>query len=272
MAIDSGDPEAARVRRRTRQRQQLAAVGVVSIAVVLGVVAFANRDSGGNGADVSNTTTVPSTTVAPTTTATPTTTTPPETTTTTEPPSTYAAAVWPTFRGGQRFADPVSLGQAFATDFLHMVDPSVAYNGDSTSGTLTLRHVVAESGGRLGLTTTVSVRTLGPAKTWWVMSASSPNIRVITPADGATVTSPMRLSGESTAFEAVVNYELRADDVDQPLAEGTVMGGGSGTLEPFATNVSFRSSPSRSGTLVMFTISAADGNVAEATVVRIHFP
>jgi len=50
----------------------------------------------------------------------------------------------------------------------------------------------------------------------------------------AAITSPVTVSGQSTAFEAVVNVEIREDGTIDPLVETTVMGGSMGQLGPFS--------------------------------------
>ena len=49
------------------------------------------------------------------------------------------------------------------------------------------------------------------------------------------------------------------------------MGGGSGTLEPFTGTLTFPPPSAASGAIVLHTESAANGEVREATVVRVRF-
>jgi hypothetical protein len=79
------------------------------------------------------------------------------------------------------------------------------------------------------------------------------------------------LRGTSTAFEATVNYALNQDDQATPLKEGIVMGGANGDMGPYSASVTFPPPVSARGSLVMYTVSAESGNVAEASVVRVVY-
>ncbi len=129
---------------------------------------------------------------------------------------------------------------------------------------------VVVQGTARGPRTTVLVRMLGTDGSWWVLGSATPNIQLSAPAVSATIASPVRLRGSSSAFEATVNVSIRADDRSQPLAEGYVMGG-STQLGPFDATMAFARSPSRFGAIVMYTMSSATGRVAEATVIRVRF-
>ena len=91
------------------------------------------------------------------------------------------------------------------------------------------------------------------------------------PAALALVTSPVRLRGRSTAFEATVNVSIRQDDHGAALAEGYVMGGANGQFGPFDASMRFAHPTSRYGAIVMYAISSENGHPAEATVIRVRF-
>ena len=58
-----------------------------------------------------------------------------------------------------------------------------------------------------------------------------------------------------------------------PLGTGIVMGGANGVMGPFDGTLEFSApTPGSSGALVLLTRSAENGNVTEATVVRVKFP
>ena len=77
------------------------------------------------------------------------------------------------------------------------------------------------------------------------------------------------VSGRSTAFEAVVNIEVRQDGTLTPLAATTAMGGSNGQMGPFSKAVAFAGPEAPRGAIVVKTISAKDGTTAEATVIRV---
>ena len=69
-----------------------------------------------------------------------------------------------------------------------------------------------------------------------------------------------------------MHVEVRADGqaFGQSLAATTVMGGGT-EVAPFSGDVTFDRPTTSGGAIVLFTDSAEDGSIVEATVVRIRF-
>ncbi len=122
-----------------------------------------------------------------------------------------------------------------------------------------------------GPVTTVILRQLTSDQSWWILGAATADITITQPSTLATVSSPLVISGSSTAFEAVVNVTLRQDNVTTPLVATTVMGGSNGQLGPFHKSLTFATPTSSYGALVMYTVSAKDGSVANASVIRVRF-
>jgi len=185
----------------------------------------------------------------------------------TSPDAGTATAVWPTAASPTRYSTPEAAARGFATGFLSMVDPVVGAfrQGDARSGEVPVR---PDPGGP---ETTVLVRQLTAADSWWVLGSATAAISISQPAALATVSSPLTVQGTSTAYEATVNVSLRLDDATAPLAEGTAMGGANGQTGPFETTLAFAVPTGRRGALVVSTISAKDGTVAQATVIRVRF-
>ena len=184
-------------------------------------------------------------------------------TSTTIPLRDVSTAVWPTVTGPDRYRAASDAARTFAVSYLHFVKPVVGTfrAGDARSGEVPIRPRAT------GPVTTVLVRQLVSDGTWWVLGATTPNIVVRRPATLATIASPVELSGSSTAFEATVQYAVREDDQTKPLAEGFVMGGANGRMGPFKAKVAL-SRPTRAyGAVTLYTISPADGNVLEASVI-----
>jgi hypothetical protein len=69
----------------------------------------------------------------------------------------------------------------------------------------------------------------------------------------AAIRSPVTVSGQSTAFEAVVNVEIREDGTIDPLVETTVMGGSMGQLGPFSEAIDFPAPTASAGAIVLMT-------------------
>ncbi len=106
---------------------------------------------------------------------------------------------------------------------------------------------------------------------WWVTSASSPEILVSSPNSLQVVHSPLATSGSSTAFEAVVNVVLRMDGSMSAIADDTVMGGSIAGMGPFNGSIRFSGTSSGAGAVTYITRSAQDGSIIEATVVRVRY-
>lgn len=203
------------------------------------------------------------TTTTSTSTSSPSTTAPTTTTTVVQP----LTAVWPFANSSQRFAGPVAAARSFAVDYLGFTAPVVGafQAGDTRSGEVEVR-----SSAR-GAVTTVFVRQLDATNTWWVLGCSTGNLQISRPSALEVITSPVTLTGQSTAYEAVVNVELRADDSLTPLVKTTMMGGSMGVMGPFTKSISFAKPAVAGGAIVLKTYSAKDGSVVEASVLRVRF-
>jgi len=192
------------------------------------------------------------------------------TSTSTMVPSTMVqpdSAVWPFATITPGYPDPVEAARTFAVTYLGFVDPVIGafQQGDSRSGEV---NVQASPSGPV---TTVLVRILTSANTWWVLGASTPNLHLESPVALATISSPVVLSGQSTAFEATVNVQIRQDGTVTPLKEDIVMGGANGVMGPFSKTIAFAHPTAKAGAIVLKTMSAKDGNISEASVIRVSF-
>ena len=177
-------------------------------------------------------------------------------------------AVWPFVTGSTRYADPVKAATDFAVTYLGFVKPVVGpfVAGDSRSGEVAIR-----ANTRATATTTVMVRKLAPDETWWVLGAGTTHLRLVAPAWNAAITSPVTLSGQSTAFEATVNVEIRQDGSLTPIGTGFVMGGANATLGPFSKAITFTKPTAKRGSIVFEMPSSAGGGTLEAGVIRVQF-
>jgi Immunoglobulin-like domain of bacterial spore germination len=236
---------------RKRRVRITIAIGVVAALVAAGIVILVTRDDG-TSTKVSS---------------------PPATTATTAPVHTSvpvqtdtSTAVWPAASSTTRYTTPVDAATGFATDFVGFVDPVVGEfrAGDSRSGEVPVKPNAT------GPETTVLVRQLGNDGSWWVLGSSTPNIQVTSPAALANISSPVALHGTSTAFEATVDVEIRADGAAQPVGKGFVMGGANGQMGPFDGSLAFTAPAATGGAVVFSTHSAETGHVAEATVMRVR--
>jgi hypothetical protein len=265
-AIEEG---LARSRRRDTRRRVLLGLGSAAavVAVVVGVVAASSDDPAPVSADDSSTTSSSSTTSTtdPTTTSETTTTT--TSTTVVTPSVDVAVPIWPRVHTALRFEDPVSAARSFAEDFVGMTDPVVGpfEAGDARSGEVSVQPVLQAP------VTTVFVRQLEDHQ-WFVIGASTADLRLDTPTAGTRIECPARLTGEALAFEGVVHVSVRADWSDEPIGTGTVQGGG-GPAAPFdgnvACNLDTLDDGLHYGAIVLYTVGGEDYRVWTATVVRV---
>ena len=123
---------------------------------------------------------------------------------------------------------------------------------------------------RAGPVTTVIVRQLGSDDTWWVLGAATEEIVLDAPAAGATVTSPVALSGRARAFEGTVDVQIRQDGATDPIGTGFVTGAGD-VVHPFDGEVEFTAATAERGAIVLLTTGGEDDRVWRATVVRVQF-
>ncbi|MEI8051038.1 MAG: Gmad2 immunoglobulin-like domain-containing protein [Actinomycetes bacterium] len=182
------------------------------------------------------------------------------------PPSAYSSAVWPIESGPLRYATPEQAAQGFATDYLKISNPVIDsfQQGDSRSGEVPIRPTST------GPVTTVMVRQLGSASSWWVVGAGTDAIQLSEPKWGASISSPVALVGAAGVFEGTVQTQIRqSDDGATVLGAGIVTGGMA--MTPFSGVLTFSKPSTQRGAVVLFTLSPKDGSVLEASVTQITF-
>jgi hypothetical protein len=174
--------------------------------------------------------------------------------------------VWPTAASTTRYQTPESAAQGFATDYLHMTNPVINgfQQGDARSGEVPVQP------NSTGPVTTVLVRQTGSDNSWWVLGTGTAAISLTEPVWNASITSPVALTGTAMAYEGTVQTQVREDDNSKPLGEGYVTGRGE-AMGPFSGSLAFTKATSKYGAVVLFTISAKDGSVVEASVIRVQF-
>ena len=188
------------------------------------------------------------------------------TTSTTSPQAATWTAVWPTASSSTRYRTPEAAATGFATDYLHMVNPVIGQfqQGDARSGEVPVQPSAT------GPVTTVLVRELGSDNSWWVLGAGTAAIALTDPTWNASITSPVTLKGTAMAYEGTVQTQVREDDNSKPLGEGYVTGG-STSMGPFSGSLAFTKATTKYGAVVLYTTSAKDGAVLEASVIRVRF-
>ena len=176
-----------------------------------------------------------------------------------------STAVWPSADATERFSDPVAAARAFAVTFLRFEAPLVGpfQQGDSRSGEVQIRPLAN------GPVTTVLLRQLTGEDVWSVLGAATAEIEVTEPEAGEEVGSPVHITGRARAFEGTVQVEVRQDGDLQPIGKGFVTGGGD-VMRPFDGEVAFSTPRAALGALVLFTQSAENGHVWQASVLRVR--
>jgi len=67
-----------------------------------------------------------------------------------------------------------------------------------------------------------------------------------------------------------VQTQVRQDDTSRPLGEGYVTGG-STAMGPFSGSLAFTQPTAKYGAVALYTTSAENGAVMEASVIRVEF-
>jgi hypothetical protein len=245
-------------RKRLRRRAGFTTLGLAAAAVLVVALISVVGDDDSTTLDIAtpSTTSTTSTTTSTTTTIAPATTVP--------VPVRPATAIFPS-EGERQFQSPGAAAVAFAREFLGMPNPVV----ESTA----LSARVVEVRARPDRPPITSITVADSAGAWFVTGARTKNIDLVTPEAGDRISSPAGISGSSTAFEAHVNWEVREEGQasGEKLGEGFFLGGSNGQFGVFTAQMTFTSPTKSAGTIVLFTRSAEDGAVQEATVIRVTF-
>ncbi|MBA2607857.1 MAG: hypothetical protein H0U92_02860 [Actinobacteria bacterium] len=172
-----------------------------------------------------------------------------------------------------RFDTPTALAEGFGRDFLGMTNPTVgAYrSGDAHSGEIDIRSTPR------GVATTLLVRE--DANGWNALAASSPNLVLDRPTTYDEIRSPATLRGKSVAFEGTVHVTLLTWGTSMRCVPATdtcgseprvlanyIFTGHGSELTPFETTLRFAPNITKTAVLVLWTDSAEDGSLFEATV------
>jgi hypothetical protein len=173
--------------------------------------------------------------------------------------------VWPKPGGETAYDDPADAAEGLASGLVGFTDPVAGEfrQGDNRSGEVDLRPKID------GPVTTVLVRQMSDGH-WYAIGASSDDLGLQKPNAGATISSPLAVSGLSRAFEGTILASVHAQADRVPLARRPLMGGGS-ELGPFSGTLTFDApDDGASGAIMLTTESAEDGRVWQATVVPVQ--
>lgn len=187
----------------------------------------------------------------------------PPTTSTPPVPTVAAPTIWPLAGSPAPFPYPEDAALTFAREYLGMTSAGMSGPVDEQGDTAVVRVVPFATGGPV-----TEVRVVRRDGSWAVTGAESANIQVGTPAPGAALTSPLTVSGTSTAFEATINLELRSPANGQRLGDiAFTMGGSNGELGPYSTELAVPSGVDQAVLVVSEPDASGQGAVSSATVV-----
>ena len=247
--VEPADEQAALARItdrvNARRRRGFVVLGVAAaLFVLLGSVLLLRRDDGSDQVRVtsdpssqsSSSTTESSSSETTTTSSTASSSTPassssePTTTTvaptTIPPPAPPPPHVWP-LSDATTYDTPEAAAQSFVVEYLGMTNARVG----ATNGNVV--EIFANS--RTSIRTLVDVADSSAG--WVVVGARADEIVVDQPQPYADPSSPMTVSGTSTAFEAQLGLQLRLAGSTTVVGEGTAMGGSNGEMGPFSTTM-----------------------------------
>lgn len=275
-----GITSGVRSARNRRRRIQGGALGALAIAVLAVGVGLSMTD------DATDVDAGPFST-EPTTTGSAETTTPPATEASEEE---VFPGIWPFASqeaidryedGDGRFEHPAATADAFARDYLGMLDPVVSLPGELEGDVIAEVRPKGEDGqpvpdgGPLTQVRLRSYETSYESRIWTVVAAWSPNIVLDEPGPSAEVASPVVVRGEATGYEGTITAQVRQDGMraGESLGEASGIAGTYGELAPFELEVGWTWPASEpNGAVVVHTDTGLDGvGVPEATVVRIAF-
>ncbi len=174
--------------------------------------------------------------------------------------------VWPQPGSGTVYDDPEAAAAVMAIRLARFTSPLVGpfQQGDARSGEVEIRPTSN------GPVTTVIVRQLSDGH-WYVLGASTGDLRLESPDAGSTVSSPVTVSGRSTSFEGLVLVTVLRQGDPNPLGQLPVQGGANGTLGRFSGQVHYDAPDvGTTGAVLLSTQSAKDGRVWQATIVPVQ--
>ena len=156
-----------------------------------------------------------------------------------------------------------------ATAFAHRIGFTTPYvtatSVFANSAVVDISPVGPESGLLVHATTRVNETRVNGK--WLVTSCTSSQLVVYSPRTHSIISGLLPVRASTTAYEAVVNVQLRATDSWDLEWKSTMMGGSMGEMGAASGMFPLRSTASHPVALVLLSRSARDGGVIAATVV-----
>jgi len=168
---------------------------------------------------------------------------------------------------------PTTVAQLFVADFVQQ--PSVAMVVDSSTkgaaATVTLGRTLSDGSGQHVVPVT-TVHLVRYGKAWLVTGAVDPNgdLRITSPANGSTISSPVTVTGPQYGVDESVAVDVRSLSGRDTIGGTKHASFGNGT-PPWSLSVGFDVPQDQRGAVVAITDSAADGGPARITANGVTF-
>jgi hypothetical protein len=176
--------------------------------------------------------------------------------------------IWPVDPAAA-YRTPEAMAAGYVHEFLGLADATVgAYRaGDTSSGEIDVK----TSFGTVISTLLARQEVDG---SWHALEAMNPHLVIGNPYKGVTIKSPQKITGSSVAFEGTVHVSLYGYEdwgaapcgICHPFLGTTTLTGYGTELGPYETSISWPPTTAKWGLLMLWTDSARDGSLAEASV------
>jgi hypothetical protein len=188
---------------------------------------------------------------------------------TTEPATLAWPAIWPA-AGTPLPASAEQAALRFAVDYLRMPSSTTVSGSRGSTEQANVTIVDVRPSANAGTVTHVFTRPVNGG--WTVIGSGSDHIELASPGAGTAVSSPIPLSGRSTAFEATINAEARRVGTGEPLSERIpLMGGSNGDLADFSGSLTV---PATDNDVIVLVLGEPDmsgrGDLVSATAIPVR--
>lgn len=171
--------------------------------------------------------------------------------------------VWPLAGAGTTFGSPEDAALSFVREYLEMPAAGMTGSPAPSADRAVVNVLPNASGGPL--TAVTVVRQDGG---WGVTGSEGEHVQVGSPRPGGPLTTPLPVSGTSTAFEGTINLELRTLDGGELIGDVAFANGGSnGEFAAFATELPVPAGTDGAVLVVYEGDASGRGRILTATVI-----
>ncbi|HET6753374.1 MAG TPA: Gmad2 immunoglobulin-like domain-containing protein [Jiangellaceae bacterium] len=189
-------------------------------------------------------------------------------------------ALWPD-PDVQRFTDPSEAARSFVEEVMGIPDPPLSEFRELFAGGGEV-DVFGREEARQTHDRAVSTIALGSTggrwvggrlegAHWFVVAAISKDVRIDSPRQEGTVSSPVTVTGRGRGHEGTVIVLLRQRFASDTLSEQPAIAGSGETLEPFTVNLAFEPPGTSAGVIVARTDAGAEEGIPSFTALGVRF-